>query len=205
MSEQETQDRGEMDADESGEVEAVEDADESGKVEAVEFDQQEGNGGEEDEVASPEDELEAARAEAAANYDRYLRSVAELDNYRKRTVRMRTEAREDTLRDLLLQVAPVLDNLHRALNQQTQDADSLKQGVELICGQFNEVLKGYGLAEIEAVGQSFDPNLHEALAEVPSAEHEPGTVMEEMEKGYKLNDKVVRPSRVVVSKAIEEK
>lgn len=193
MSEQETQDRGEMDADESGEVEAVE------------FDQQEGNGGEEGEVASPEDELEAARAEAAANYDRYLRSVAELDNYRKRTVRMRTEAREDTLRDLLLQVAPVLDNLHRALNQQTQDADSLKQGVELICGQFNEVLNGYGLAEIEAVGQSFDPNLHEALAEVPSAEHEPGTVMEEMEKGYKLNDKVVRPSRVVVSKAIEEK
>lgn len=193
MSEQETRDRGEMDADESGEVKAVE------------SDQQEGNGGEEGEVASPEDELEAARAEAAANYDRYLRSVAELDNYRKRTVRMRTEAREDTLRDLLLQVAPVLDNLHRALNQQTQDADSLKQGVELICGQFNEVLKGYGLAEIEAVGQSFDPNLHEALAEVPSAEHEPGTVMEEMEKGYKLNDKVVRPSRVVVSKAIEEK
>ena len=193
MSEQETRDRGEMDADESGEVEAVE------------SDQQEGNGGEEGEVASPEDELEAARAEAAANYDRYLRSIAELDNYRKRTVRMRTEAREDTLRDLLLQVAPVLDNLHRALNQQTQDADSLKQGVELIYGQFNEVLKGYGLAEIEAVGQSFDPNLHEALAEVPSAEHEPGTVMEEMEKGYKLNDKVVRPSRVVVSKAIEEK
>ena len=193
MSEQETRDRGEMDADESGEVEAVE------------SDQQEGNGGEEGEVASPEDELEAARAEAAANYDRYLRSIAELDNYRKRTVRMRTEAREDTLRDLLLQVAPVLDNLHRALNQQTQDADSLKQGVELICGQFNEVLKGYGLAEIEAVGQAFDPNLHEALAEVPSAEHEPGTVMEEMEKGYKLNDKVVRPSRVVVSKAIEEK
>ena len=193
MSEQETRDRGEMDADESGEVETVE------------SDQQEGNGGEEGEVASPEDELEAARAEAAANYDRYLRSIAELDNYRKRTVRMRTEAREDTLRDLLLQVAPVLDNLHRALNQQTQDADSLKQGVELICGQFNEVLKGYGLAEIEAVGQSFDPNLHEALADVPSAEHEPGTVMEEMEKGYKLNDKVVRPSRVVVSKAIEEK
>ena len=193
MSEQETRDRDQMDADESGEVEAVEP------------DQQKGNDGEEGEVASPEDELEVARAEAVANYDRYLRSVAELDNYRKRTVRMRTEAREDTLRDLLLQVAPVLDNLHRALNQQTQDADSLKQGVELICGQFNEVLKGYGLAEIEAVGQSFDPNLHEALAEVPSAEHEPGTVMEEMEKGYKLNDKVVRPSRVVVSKAIEEK
>ena len=118
---------------------------------------------------------------------------------------MRAEAREDTLRDLLLQFAPVLDNLRRALGQQTQDADSLKQGVELICGQFKEVLTGYGLAEIEAMGQPFDPNLHEALAEVASPEHEPGTVIEEMEKGYKLNDKVVRPARVVVSKASEEK
>ena len=67
------------------------------------------------------------------------------------------------------------------------------------------MLTGYGLAEIEAMGQPFDPNLHEALAEVASPEHEPGTVMEEMEKGYKLNDKVVRPARVVVSKASEEK
>ena len=156
------------------------------------------------EAPTPADELAAVRAEAAANYDRYLRSVAELDNYRKRTVKMRSEAREETLRDILLQIAPILDNLRRALGQETQDADSLKQGVELISGQFNEVLKGYGLAEIEAVGQPFDPNIHEALVEVPSAEYDPGTVMEETEKGYTLNDKVVRPSRVVVSKASGE-
>jgi len=156
------------------------------------------------EASSPENELAAARAEAAANYDRYLRSVAELDNYRKRTVKMRSEAREETLRDVLLQIAPILDNLRRALGQDTEDAAALKQGVELISGQFSEVLKGYGLAEIAAAGQAFDPNRHEALAEVPSADCEPGTVMEEMEKGYTLNDKVVRPSRVVVSKASEE-
>ena len=150
------------------------------------------------------DELEAARAEAAANYDRYVRAVAELDNYRKRTVRMRAEARDETLRDVLLQVAPILDNLRRALGQETQEAELLKQGVELICGQFNDVLKGYGLAEIESVGQLFDPEVHEALAEVPDDEHAPGTIIEEMEKGYKLNDKVVRYARVVVSRASAE-
>jgi len=203
MSEEETRDRVETDADEPGEAEAVEF--ETQAAETTGEDEQIGGGGEDDKALAAEDELEVARAEAAANYDRYLRSVAELDNYRKRTVKMRAEAREDTLRDLLLQFAPVLDNLRRALGQQTQDADSLKQGVELICGQFKEVLTGYGLAEIEAMGQPFDPNLHEALAEVASPEHEPGTVMEEMEKGYKLNYKVVRPARVVVSKASEEK
>ncbi|MYK39554.1 MAG: nucleotide exchange factor GrpE [Gemmatimonadetes bacterium] len=149
-------------------------------------------------------ELEVARAEAAANYDRYVRAVAELDNYRKRTVRMRAETRDEILRDILLQVAPILDNLRRALRQETQEAELLKQGVELICGQFNDVLKGYGLTEIEALGQPFDPEVHEALAEVPDDEHAPGTVIEEMEKGYKLNDKVVRYARVVVSKASAE-
>ena len=160
--------------------------------------------GSEEEASSPEIELAAARAEVAANYDRYLRSVAELENYRKRTVKMRSETREETLRDVLLQIAPILDNLRRALSQETEDAAALKQGVELISGQFSEVLKGYGLSEIAAAGQPFDPNLHEALAEVPSADCEPGTVIEEMEKGYVLSGKVVRPSRVVVSRASEE-
>ncbi len=193
MSERETQDRV-----------AVEEASTEGVVEP----QEEAAAAQEEAVAEPEAdglaELEAARAEAAANYDRYVRAVAELDNYRKRTVRMRAEARDETLRDVLLQVAPILDNLRRALRQETQEAELLKQGVELICGQFNDVLKGYGLAEIESVGQPFDPEVHEALAEVPDGERAPGTVIEEMEKGYKLNDKVVRYARVVVSRASAE-
>jgi molecular chaperone GrpE len=195
MSEHETQDRVETDVDELKAVTAPEVVEESGETAPEEASVDE---------EQAEDELAAARAEAASNYDRYLRAAAELDNYRKRTVRMRSEAREDTLRDVLLQIAPILDNLRRALGQETQDAAALKEGVELISGQFNEVLKGYGLAEIEAQGQPFDPNLHEALAEVPSDDHPPGTVMEETEKGYILNSKVVRPSRVVVSRASEE-
>ena len=208
MSERETQDRVAMDDEAStkGAVESQEEVAEPCEA-AVESQEEEVTESQEAAAAPEADglaELEAARAEATANYDRYVRAVAELDNYRKRTVRMRAETRDETLRDVLLQVAPILDNLRRALRQETQEAELLKQGVELICGQFNDVLKGYGLAEIEAVGQPFDPEVHEALAEVPDAEHAPGTVIEEMEKGYKLNDKVVRYARVVVSKASAE-
>ena len=223
MSERETQDRvAEDEASAEGAVEPQAEAAESCEEAAVESQeaaaaaepQEEVAKSQEEEVAESQEEaeseddglaeLEAARVEAAANYDRYVRAVAELDNYRKRTVRMRAETRDETLRDVLLQVAPILDNLRRALRQETQEVDALKQGVELICGQFNDVLKGYGLTEIESVGQPFDPEVHEALAEVPDDEHTPGTVIEEMEKGYKLNDKVVRYARVVVSKASAE-
>ena len=209
MSERETQDRVAVDETSTeGAVEPQEKVAESKKEEVAE--PGEAAAAESQESAEPQEEvavepeLEAARAEAAANYDRYVRAVAELDNYRKRTVRMRAETRDETLRDVLLQVAPILDNLRRALHQETQEAELLKQGVELICGQFNDVLKGYGLAEIESVGQPFDPEVHEALAEVPDDEHVPGTIIEEMEKGYKLNDKVVRYARVVVSRASAE-
>ena len=104
----------------------------------------------------------------------------------------------------LLQVAPVLDNMRRALDQETEDADALKQGIELIYAQLNGALDGYGLKPIDAVDQRFDPNVHEAMLEVEDAEREPGTVIQEMEKGYTLNDKVVRPARVVVGKAPSE-
>ncbi|MXY83403.1 MAG: nucleotide exchange factor GrpE [Gemmatimonadetes bacterium] len=211
MSERETQDRvGVEEASAEGAVESHAEAAEpqeeqsAESQEAAAAESQETAAESQDEAADGLAELEAARAEAAANYDRYVRAVAELDNYRKRTVRMRAETRDEILRDILLQVAPILDNLRRALRQETQEAELLKQGVELICGQFNDVLQGYGLAVIEALGQLFDPVVHEALAEVPDDEHAPGTVIEEMEKGYKLNDKVVRYARVVVSKASAE-
>jgi len=148
--------------------------------------------------------LVAARAEAAGNYDRFLRASAELDNFRKRTARLRRDSREEALRDVLLQVAPLLDNMRRALAQEADDAAGLRQGVELIQSQFENILKGYGLEEIDAVGKPFDPNFHEAMMEVATDEHPPGTVVQEMERGYALRDKVVRPSRVVVSKAPEE-
>ena len=148
-------------------------------------------------------ELENAKAEAADNYDKLLRAKAELDNYRKRTAKIRVEVREETLRDLLLGLAPIFDNLRRAVGQETDDVVVLKEGIELICGQIEEGLKGYGLEVMEAVGKPFDPNVHEAMMEVESKEHDPGTVVEELDRGYLFGGKVVRPARVVVSKAGE--
>ena len=155
----------------------------------------------EEEVAAEPTELEIALAAAEESQNRYLRTAAELDNFRKRTVRIRAETRDETLRDVLLQVAPLLDNFRRALGQESQDPAALRQGIEIIFQQFNDILTGYGLEEIEAEGRAFDPNQHEAMMQVPSEEHPPGTVMQEMEKGYRLNGRVIRPSRVLVSTA----
>ena len=105
------------------------------------------------------------------------------------------------MRDLLLGLAPIFDNLRRALGQDTDDVAVLKEGIELICEQIEEGLKGYGLEVIDAVGKPFDPNVHEAMMEIESEDHDPGTVVEELDRGYLFGGKVVRPSRVVVSKA----
>ena len=158
-------------------------------------------GGEEEGGGELEKELDAVRVEARENYDRFLRATAELDNYRKRTTKVRSETREETLRDVLLQIAPMLDNMRRALAQENKGDDAFAQGVKLIYNQFQDTLKGYGLEEIGAIGQTFDPTLHEAMMEIEDKDHPPGSVVEEMEKGYKLNSKVIRPARVIVSKA----
>ena len=196
----------------SQEEEAIQEGSENGRREHADAVGEEATGsGDSEQDEAPEEvemeeedmekALEAARAEAAENYDRFLRASAELDNFRKRTARIRVETREDTLRDMLLQIAPILDNMKRALAQESEDVAALKEGVSLTYNQFNDALKRYGLEEIEAAGQPFDPNLHEAMMEVEHGEYPPGTVVEETERGYKLNGKVVRAARVVVSKA----
>ena len=150
------------------------------------------------------DPLGQALADVESFKDRYLRTAAELDNFRKRTARTRSDVREETLRDALLQFAPVMDNMRRALDQDSQGVESLKEGIELIYDQLRTAFSTYGLEPIEAVDSMFDPNLHEAMMEIADAERASGTVIQEMEKGYTLNGKVVRPSRVVVSKVADE-
>jgi len=102
-----------------------------------------------EEAAPAVSELEQARIEAGENRDRYLRAAAELSNFRKRTVKMRSETRDDTLRDVLLQIGPMLDNFRRALAQEADDIVVFRQGIEIIFKQFNEILSSYGLVEID--------------------------------------------------------
>lgn len=151
-------------------------------------------------VADLESQLIAARAEAAQNWDRFLRERAEMDNFRKRQERIYADRVQREKRDLLGKVLDVVDNLDRALRyQDTMDRESLQQGLRMLQWQLNELLKGEGLAPVPTVGQTFDPYVHEAIETVASDEHPEGVVVEEVRRGYKIGDETLRPARVKVS------
>lgn len=149
--------------------------------------------------------LEETEKEAAANYDKYLRAIADLENYKKRAVKEKADiikfGKEDIIRDIL----PFMDSIDRALEHDNGDIQAFKDGVALIQDQLLCCLKKHGVEKIEAAGQDFDPNFHEALMQMESDQHEDNKVVSEMEKGYLLNGRLLRPSRVCVCKKIKNK
>lgn len=156
---------------------------------------------------NPDARLATALAERDANYERFLRSQAELDNFRKRVQREREEDRRYASLPVVRDLLPVIDNLRRALgaSQGSEETANLRQGIELVLQQLERVLSSHGAQVIPAVGQPFDPHLHEAVQQVPSAEHPPLTVLQELERGYTLYERVVRPSKVIVSAGSDER
>lgn len=144
-------------------------------------------------------ELESSRAEARENFERWARSQADFDNFRRRSRQEREEVTRFATEGLLLDLLPVLDNLERAMNADAQ-AETWKQGVEMTVRQLLAALQSHGLSPIEAMGQPFDPNLHEAVMQLDSDEHDEGTVLGEVRRGYRLGDRVIRPSLVQVSR-----
>jgi len=160
-----------------------------------------------DEVARPDagggEALAAAREEARQNHDRWLRAAAELDNFKKRMARERAEAvrfaNESFLRDLL----PVVDNLERALEHARQggNGQSIVAGLELVLKGLADVLERHGVTKVDAAGAAFDPTHHEAVAHVETPDLEPNRVLEQHQPGYVLNERLLRPALVSVSKA----
>jgi len=150
---------------------------------------------------TPEGQLKAAIAERDENHNRWLRAQADLENYRKRAQKDAEETRKYQVLSLMRDFLPGLDNLHRAMAaaEKSQSIDELTQGVQMVAQQFETILANHSLQPIEAVGKPFDPNLHEAVQQVPSNEHPPMTVIEEIERGFTLHDRVVRPCKVIVS------
>jgi len=138
--------------------------------------------------------------------DTLLRLQAELDNYRKRIQREQADARRYESFRIVQDILPALDNLDRAMSsaEQSGDFQSLQDGIGMVYRQFLDILKAHSAEPIPADGQPFDPNLHEALSQVPSKEVEPMTIVQVVEPGYKLHDRVVRPSRVIVACAPPE-
>jgi molecular chaperone GrpE len=145
------------------------------------------------------DPLEEVRRERDALQDRLLRTAAEFDNYRKRMDRERRDLAEYTAGEAIKDLLPIIDNLERALQAPAQD-DPLRKGVELIHKQMLEILRRRGVTPIEALGADFDPNVHEAVTQEESAQHREGEVMEELQRGYKVGDRLLRPAMVKVAK-----
>lgn len=146
-------------------------------------------------------ELDQLRAEAEDHKQRLLRTQADFDNFRRRTVKEKEELGKYASSKLIVELLPVIDNFERALGTVSENADvsSYAKGVEMIFRQFEGVLKAEGLTPMESVGTPFNPEFHQAIMQVESDEYEEGIVVEEVQKGYLLKDKVLRPAMVKVS------
>lgn len=154
-----------------------------------------------DEKQKLKEALDAKEKESKENYDRYLRAIAELDNYKKRAARDKADTIKYGKEEIIKDVLPFLDSLDRALEHaDSSDAQTFKDGIVLMQDQLLCCLKKHGVERIESVGVEFDPNFHEALMQVESSDHGNNQIVSEMEKGYMLNGRLIRPSRVCVCK-----
>lgn len=151
---------------------------------------------------SAEEVLAESQAEAQKNWDLYLRERAELENYRKRMQREKEDLARFANENLLREMLPILDNLERAVAHAEQEQEGgLLEGVQMTLEQFGKTLERFGVTPVAAVGEPFSPDCHEAMGQMESAEHAPNTVVQEMQKGYTLNDRLLRPALVMIAKA----
>lgn len=149
-------------------------------------------------VKSLKQELKEQKAEIDEKDDRLKRLMAEFDNFKKRSAKEREGLYNSIIADIALSLLPVIDNLEKAVSVKTED-NNYKIGVELVLKQFKDVLKSNGITEIETIGKTFDPELHEAVSSVEDSELGIQEIKEEYRKGYMIGNKVIRHSLVVVA------
>jgi molecular chaperone GrpE len=162
-----------------------------------------GETSEEDAVAQLEKKLEDAQQEAQASYDRLLRTTAEFENYKKRSARESQDFRKYANETLLKELLPVVDNLELAVKSAREEGngqESLVDGIDLTLKEILRVLNKFGVQAVEALNQPFDPAFHQAVVGEESDKHPKNTVIQELQKGYTLHDRLLRPSMVVVAK-----
>lgn len=151
--------------------------------------------------AAVKSDVEKMAEEAAQWRDKYVRLSAEFDNYRKRTIKEKMELVSSAGEDVIKSLLPVMDDLERALaaTEKSTDVEAVREGVVLISNKLRDTLRGKGLVEIDAFGQELDTDFHEAVAKIPASEEtQKGKIVDVVQKGYKLHDKVIRHSKVVV-------
>jgi molecular chaperone GrpE len=151
-------------------------------------------------ASETESELEKVKAERAAFLDRAARIQAEFENFRKRSVRQQEEFREYAVADAIKSLLPILDSLDRALKTKAVSLEDFRSGIELIDKQFHDALAKLGVEPLEAEGQAFDPNFHQAVQMVDTDEMKDNHVIDELQRGYKLKDRLLRPAMVRVAR-----
>ena len=155
-----------------------------------------------DVVAELAAQLEAAKAEAAANYDKFVRTAADLENFRRRAMREKEDLRTTATGRVLEDIFPVLDTLGMAIaaaRQPNAEVKSLVGGIDMVLAQLKNALLNHGLKEINPAGQPFDPHQHEAISHQPSRDVKEEHVLNVVRPGYSLNGRLLRPAAVVVS------
>ena len=148
----------------------------------------------------PQSEMERIRAERAAYLDRAARIQAEFENYRKRSEKQQQEFKEYALAGAMTTLLPILDSLDRALNTKAASLEDFHSGIELIDKQFHDALAKLGVQPVPAEGEPFDPNVHQAIQMVDTEEVEDNHVLDELQRGYKLKDRLLRPAMVRVAR-----
>ncbi len=161
---------------------------------------------EKDLVTELQEKLEKIQNERDEYVNHLKRLQAEFDNFRKRTQRERAEMQQHLLQEIISRLLDVLDNLERSLHpdNETEDVQSYKTGIEMVFQQFVNLLKDYGLTKVVTEGEKFDPNFHEAVSQIQTNEYEPGTIVNEISPGYLLKDRVLRAPKVQVAAAPPE-
>lgn len=160
----------------------------------------------EGEIEELKKKVEEKEKEVKEHYDRLLRVAADLENYKKRAAKEKEEWIKFANEDLMKAILPFIDNLERAVNhaEKAKDTGVMIEGVRLTIQQLLQTLSKFGVSPIESIGKPFDPTIHQAMLLVETDQHEPNRVVEEFQKGYFLNDRLLRPATVSVSKPPEK-
>ena len=187
------------DAEEAAEKAAEEAAEKAGETAEAEAEKTEESKSDDAAKAEAEAKAEAdAKAAEEQESERYMRLMAEFQNFKRRAAREKTDIHAYANEKIISELLPVLDNFERALDTKSDDMEGYVKGMELIFTQLRTALEHAGLEEIPAMGEEFDPNVHNAVMTEDSDEHDDGKISKVLQKGYKLNDKVIRPSMVAV-------
>lgn len=150
--------------------------------------------------AEPDLEREQLKADVRREHDMYLRALADLDNYRRRVERERAKTAASGKRDIILSLLDVLDGFDRAMPYLADAPDTVAEGIRAIHRRLLDLLNAQNVAALKTVGEPFDPAVHEAIGAVPSDGYPPGTVADEVQRGYRIGDELLRPARVRVAK-----